>query len=441
MKTSRFLGFVVFFLISSTLGTHRPGSALFAEPAAAPSEELKTEVRRLIRQLDADQLADRDAAEEALVRKGPEIFDLLPEPDKTASAEVQERLARVRLKLQRAMVENSAQASLVTLKAQNMPLSKILGAIEKQSGNKLGDYRAKFSQPENDTPLTLTFEKTPFWQALDRVLDAAGMTIYPYGDQPGLNLVGQAPDARPRVDSACYDGPFRFAVTKIVAQRDFQNPGAAALFVNLEAAWEPRLKPIVLRQKPSDIKAVDDRGQPLKLLREGGEEEINPQGDSPGVELTLPFALPPRSMAKIARLEGQLTAMIPGRTETFRFDGLLKAKNVKQRGAGVTVTLEEVRENNKTWEVQVHVRFDEPGDALASHRGWIFRNEAHLEGPDGKPIPYDSMETTAQSPEEIGLAYIFVLDEPPAKLKFVYKTPGAILGKTFKYVFKDLPLP
>jgi hypothetical protein len=91
--------------------------------------------------------------------------------------------------------------------------------------------------------------------------------------------------------------------------------------------------------------------------------------------------------------------------------------------------------------VRMRVKFDEAGDALASHRGWIFRNEAFLEDPDGEQIPCDTLETTMQTRDEVGLAYLFVLDEPPAKLKFVYKTPGAILGKTFQYELKDIPLP
>ena len=53
------------------------------------------------------------------------------------------------------------------------------------------------------------------------------------------------------------------------------------------------------------------------------------------------------------------------------------------------------------------VRFDDAGDALASHRQWIFNNEAYLEGPDGKPIAYDSFETTAQGKNEVGMAYLF----------------------------------
>ena len=114
---------------------------------------------------------------------------------------------------------------------------------------------------------------------------------------------------------------------------------------------------------------------------------------------------------------------------------------MEKRLAGVTVTLEQVRKNNEAWEVFVRARFDDAGDALASHRGWIFRNEAYLEGPDGKPIAYDTMETTLQTKNEVGVSYIFVLDKPPANMKFVYKTPGAILGTNVEYEIRNLDLP
>ena len=115
------------------------------------------------------------------------------------------------------------------------------------------------------------------------------------------------------------------------------------------------------------------------------------------VELVLPFAAPPREVKEIASIKGKLSAIIPGKVETFQFDNLLKAKNVEKHIAGVTVTLEGVQQNNEAWEVRIRVKFDEAGDALASHRGWIFQNEAYLEGPDGKPIAYDAFETTRQA--------------------------------------------
>ncbi|MGD0654058.1 MAG: hypothetical protein ABSA16_06920 [Thermoguttaceae bacterium] len=415
--------------------------SLAGEPLPSASDDLKQEVRRLVHELDSDELAQRNAAEETLIGKGPAALDLLPAPTDRTSAEVRERLARVRQKLQQAAVESSVKPSLIMLDAESMPLSKVLSALEEQSGNKIVDYRERFGQPASDPALKVHFDKTPFWQALDQVLDQANLTVYPYADEPGLNIVGRALGQTLRVQNAVYAGPFRFEPTRLDAQRDLSNSKASVLRLTIEVAWEPRLKPISLAQRLTDVQAIDDRSGRLKVESEEAEIEVPVEGLKSAVELTLPFALPPREAKAIARVKGKITASIPGRIEEFRFDDLLKAKNVEKRLAGVTVTLEQVRRNNEAWEVFVRARFDEPGDALASHRGWIFRNEAYLEGADGKPIAYDTMETTLQTKNEVGVSYIFVLDKPPANMKFVYKTPGAIIGAGVEYELRDLKLP
>ena len=109
--------------------------------------------------------------------------------------------------------------------------------------------------------------------------------------------------------------------------------------------------------------------------------------------------------------------MAPGKIETFSFRDLLAAKNVVQRIAGVTVTLEQVRKNNDLWEAHVRVRFDDAGNSLESHRGWILQNEADFVGPDGQTVPYSSQETTHQSNNEIGLTYSFPSEAAAAQLE------------------------
>ena len=84
---------------------------------------------------------------------------------------------------------------------------------------------------------------------------------------------------------------------------------------------------------------------------------------------------------------------------------------------------------------------DDAGDAFESHRNWVLQNEAFLEGPDGKPITFDSMETTERTKNEIGVGYVFALDKPPEKLAFVYKTPGTVVTKKFPYELKGIKLP
>jgi hypothetical protein len=413
---------------------------LAADPVSKADDDLRLDVRRLVRKLDADQLAERDEAEKKLVEKGPPALEFIPEADDKTSPEVRERLKRVRQKLQEAAAEAAIQPSLITLKDDAMPLSKALAALAEQSGNKIKDCREDFGQPKNDPTIKVDFEKTPFWKALDQVLDRAELSLYPFADGPGLNVIAKSEKNLPLGDSVAYAGPIRFHPTQAMSIRDLRTDTSPTLRVTVETAWEPRLKPIAIRQRLKDIEATDDRGVRLSVDGEANLD-VPVDNDRAAIDFVVPFLAPARGAKEIASLKGRLTALVQGKIETFKFEDLLKAKNAQKHVAGVTVTLEAVQENNEAWEVRMRVKFDDAGDALASHRGWIFQNEAYLEQPDGTQIPYDAYETTRQGNDEVGLAYLFSLDKPPEKLKFIYKTPSALFSRTFEYELKKIKLP
>ncbi len=414
--------------------------AVWGQAGAAAEDGLQATVDRLLLQLNARQLVRREAAEEQLLELGPEVLDLLPPPAARMTAEVQQRVQRVRQKLQRLVAESVASASPITLSAEAMPLSQVLSALREQSGNKIVDFRERFGHGDADPRLKVDLDKTPFWQALDRVLDQAELTVYAFGEERAVNVVAREKDQLPRSGSASYSGPFRIEPIRILARRELHDPEGQLMQLTLEVAWEPRLKPICLVQRMEDLRAVDENGEVLPLDDRQAELEV-PAGDATTIELLLPLELPPRRVQEIASLKGRLTAMIPGKVETFTFDNVTQARNVEKKAAGVTVTLSQVRKNNELWEVRMRVRFDRAGGALQSHRGWIFDNEAFLQDADGKPIPYDTTEVTGQSEDELGIAFLFFLDHPPDGFRFVYKTPGTVVATTFDYEIKGVKLP
>jgi hypothetical protein len=427
------------------------GSLLNAQVEAAPaaaSDDLKAEVRRLVRQLDAAELARRDAAEAALLKRGPAILDLLPQPDDRTSAEVRQRLARIRQKLQQQAADAAARPTLITLHDDAMPLGKVLAELSRQSGNAIVDHRGKDGDGSDEGPaLKVNFDKTPFWKTLDQVLDQAHLQIDPFGEteKPAV-IIRTMPNKRPlsarppRSGRGYCVGPFRFEPVGIAARRNLRNDDGV-LVLSVETLWEPRLRIIGLTQRLADVTATDEKGAPLPVANAEAQLEVPCGASASAVKLDLPFQLPSRDVRRIATLKAKLQAMIPGRIETFRFDKLAGAKDVERRIAGVTVTLERVEKNNDFWEVRIRVRFDDAGDALASHRTWIFSNPAYLEGPDGKPIAYDTYETTRQEKNEVGVAFVFNTDQPLGKLTFVYKTPGAIINSSFDYELKNIDLP
>lgn len=408
-----------------------------ANPPPVVEAELAVQVRRLIRQLDAPELGQREAAEAELLRLGPKVLDLLPSQADSSRPELAERLNRIRQQLQRAVSTAVLQPSTVTLQGR-MSLSKVLAAFALQTGNKIASVGA--DKPAGEGPeLSVDFEKTPFWQALDTVLLQAGLSAYYYGSEKAIGIMPRAPGPASARGRVSYSGPFRFEPTAVLARRDLRR-GTASLRVDVEIAWEPRLAPISFQQKMSEVAAFDEQGHRLEVEQVAADREIPIEPDRLAKEITLPFQLPPREVRQIARLKGKLHVLVPGKTETFRFGNLAGAKNIEQRLPGVTVVLEQVRQNKKIWEIYLAVRFDETHGALASHRTWISANPAYLEGPEGKRIEGNA-ETTRHTAAEIGVMYLFYVEEPIDKYTFVYQTPGMIFSQAFEYELRDIELP
>jgi hypothetical protein len=421
-------------LVSSVLAG-QPGKA--GLPAEQP---LELTVRRLVRQLDAARLAEREQAEQALLDLGTEVLDLLPPTSDHLPAEVQQRVGRIRQKFEQQMAEAATQPARVTLVGRQ-PLSQVLAKIQEQTGNRMVIQPGAVGGPAADPEVNVEFDKTPYWQAIAEVARQAGLAVYPYGEKDAISLVGQPEAEAVRPSLVSYSGPVRFEAIRVLAQRDLRKRDGGSLRLTLETAWEPRLSPISLRQPRDAIEAVDENGQQIRVEQREAKIEVPVSPLATAVELVIPFELPPREVKKIAKLTGVLDALLPGRTETFRFDRLATAKDVEKRVAGVTVKLEQVRKNNTIWQVRIRVRYDEPAGAMASHRTWMFDNEAFLEGPEGKKIEYDAFETTWQSENEFGIAYLFALEEPLDKYTFVYKTPSRILSSQFRYEISEVELP
>jgi hypothetical protein len=414
------------------------GSMLLAQ-AETPSESLKNEVDKLVLQLNDPQLGKREEAEKRILELGPAALDLLPATAR--QAEVKLRLERIRLALGRAQAEALAHASTVTLKAEKMPLLEVLAAIQEQTGNKIVDARDQFGQEAAAVSLTVDFDKTPFWEAFDKVLDQAGLTVYPYIGENALAVVGRGEASTDRVDQTAYVGAFRFDPMELLARRDLRTGEGQTLQLRVETAWEPRLAPIAIRQSMSDVTAVDERGETLSLSAPEAEVEIPINAGSSAAEMSLNFALPPRNVARIASLKGKLTTLLPTGVETFTFKDLGANRSEERRQANITVVLEQVRKNNELWEVRVRLHFDKAANALESHRGWVFNNPAYLLDPQGKQVAYATLETTRQTDNEVGFAYFFVAEQGLKDYQFVYKSPTVIMDRTIEYEIKDLELP
>jgi hypothetical protein len=349
-------------------------------------------------------------------------------------------LGQVRNALEKALAEAAAQPSLVTLQGE-FPLSEALAALEKQTHNKIVDLRDKFGQQRTDPPVKASFEKTPFWKALDELLAQAGLTLYNFGGQPGtIAFVSRADGLQKGVVPAAYSGLFRVEGERIQASRDLRNPASQSLRLTLEVNWEPRLSPILLQLPLADVQAQDEAGGAIAVESRGGKLEAPVEGSVAAVELQIPFVAPARSVKKIASLSGTLLALVPGELATFEFADLENVKATEQRCGGVTVVLDQ-RKNLAVYELSVRVRFERAENALESHRGWIYSNEAYLIDAEGQHVDNDGYRAFLQEANEVGVAYLFAHEKGLKGCKFVYKTPAALVKIPAKFILQDIPLP
>ncbi len=365
-----------------------------AEQPAADTAKLEQQIAELVETFDARRAEERRAAEETLVELAGKtvssterVLQRLPEPSERMPPSVRSALVRVRRKIEQQLASASRQSSRITLNVKDAPLAEVLRTISEQTGNGLRDNRENFGDEAPETLVTISIQDEPFWPAMDRLLDLTGMGIYAYGGEGELTLVARGETASNRVGAATYAGPLRFEPIRVVSTRGLRDKQEESLDVDLEISWEPRLRPIAISQPLADLRVVADGGVPLSPRRPEQNLEVEVTPGSQAVELRVSLVLPDRKTRSIALIQGVLKTLAPGKIATFRFENIgANAGALLQKQGNATVRLDRFFKNNAIWELRMRLQLDNAGDALASHRGWVFQNTSYLVDDQGDRI-------------------------------------------------------
>ena len=126
------------------------------------------------------------------------------------------------------------------------------------------------------------------------MLDAAQMStvrLFRRGDIWRWSSASRAHSAAPG-RGADYSGPFRIEATGVTAQRGLRAPDQSGLRVDLEIAWEPRLRPIALdagRRRLEGHRATTAARCPPP--REDAAFDVEVDAGSHAAEVTHPAAI------------------------------------------------------------------------------------------------------------------------------------------------------
>jgi hypothetical protein len=410
---------------------------------------LRDRVLQLVERLDAPEKPAQDAAQAALIKLGPKILILLPDAAAAKTPERKSRLEKIRNALKDMVPDGTTAATKVTIKGKGIRLSEALQQLQKQSGNAITDKREELGAEITNPAIDLEIADKSFFEALDEIAKLAGVTTtYTTGDGTigimagaSMEAAPGAPAPKPSKPMVVYTGPFRVELKGLNIQRDFTT-GATSANLQLEAAWEPRLRPMLLKLNYENLKITDDRKKEVAAQVSAESDEVVVRPENPSSDINLNLAAPEREAKSLASLKVKAEMTIPAGVKTFTFPSLAQ-KNVTAKQGDVSLTLEDTEVEEQIWKVHIELLYPGEGPAFESYRQGLFNNRLWLQHADGSRFEHNGgFSNTGSDGGKLGFEYLFV-DAPgkPSDYKLVYETPSRVITIPLEFEFKDIPLP
>ena len=139
------------------------------------------------KQLEAASFEDRDKAEAEIIKIGSAALDHIADPSEDFEEDLNERLIRIRKKLEKVAIQEAISPSKITLSGE-MSLKQAFAGVKKQSGNVIAlaeGYDPAFLNKK----ITLDLKEASFWTAFAEIQSRGGLSSDAYGSVPGQATV------------------------------------------------------------------------------------------------------------------------------------------------------------------------------------------------------------------------------------------------------------
>jgi WD40 repeat protein len=292
---------------------------------------------------------EADADAKRLEEVGAPARKTLADAASKAKPEIRGRLEAI---LDRIDLREALAPTPINLRLKNASVAEAVSALAKQSPIELQyrpAFRSRVGTAGEPKRITLDLESVPFWEALDRLCQAAGLS---YGSAGyALRLVETSMDERPRV---AYHGPCCLQVGSLTYSRNLYALGPSPqvseqLMLNLAAFCEPHL-PVSGHGQPRVTEATDDTGRSL-MPAEGPDyinHYYNPVYPAQALQMMLPLRAPPKLGGKLKTLKGRLPLeVMVGRRPLLTVDDVANASGKTFHGEDdLRLTVRNVQANN-----------------------------------------------------------------------------------------------
>lgn len=397
-------------------------------PIGSPvvSSDLRPEVEKLINHLDAPQLAVREKAEKDLVAMGPRILPLLG-PERQLLPEASLRLNRVRAALVEQMVTTETLPTRVTCKVNGVPLRTVISEVSQQTGNLL-----TVDPNLGERPVTWDCQDKTFWEAIEDLTKMLRLDCEA-AESGGLMLVQREPVESRYADSAVNCGIFRVQLRELAR---IERGGSSLAAVTIDIKWEPRLQPAVIWLRSISIEGSGP-GDAKPAQGTFVRREIPVAPRKCFVVLSVPLELPSGMSGQATILRGAFEPVLPVAMLDVAFDTRELRQSSRSIFLGQAEITAKLRQGPEAgYEIVLRVRYQEPFDAFASHRGWFYSWPVYLEVASKRLSPTRT-ELMSMSEDGVELLYRFGYSED-SNGRFICRVPVAIVRPVIEF---QLPLP
>ncbi len=418
--------------------------------------------KKLLDELGSENWRVREQASRQLAALGeqalPHLRKALLESD---DPEVRQRLSVLVRQMERAFL---IEPKRITLNAKDQTCKQILEAIAQQTG-----YRLEFQAfgPHGEAKYSFEFQNTPFWQAVDTVANAAGLSMFAEYEDNVIRFYPQE-TISPYV---AYSGPFRFTATNISVNRNVQLAGInrrgegqrANEHMNLsfQINSEPK-NPMLGITQPELTEAKDDLGG--NLLQPQTRNAYYPGYYNSGfrghsTHMNVNLSRGDRRATLIKSLKGRVgIILLAGATPEIVVTEPLKVEKKTFRSRTVELELESVTEDtNQKGNYTVALKVSRVPPPGASHRGedWNWGNSIwqKLELLDTQGQRYYCHGPTTQNNNGTGTVQLVVQFGPEDRRtgrgpKKALTAPAKLIlhewltvTQVVAFEFQDIPLP
>jgi len=419
-----------------------PSASSYADDATSTAN-----FESLIRQLSAPEFRARENAVRTIEQLGDAALPALRKAQPHPDPEVRQRLAQLIVRMER---NGLLSPKLVTIRADQIPVSEVFKQLSEQTGYKLATVQG------GNQLVMMRAENIPFWQAIDQICNQTGLGLQPHYDTNGNSLtftkIGRL---SPHV---IYAGPFRLSavsfhhstmldLTTPQQQNPMNRPRTESLTFMFQVIGEPKVPLMSLGQPRLDA-AVDDQGNSLvapgNRFYESSYHHYFSGYRNPVLQTQVQLN-GHGSATSLRVLKGSLpiTFLAEQRPEIVISD-ILKVKNQKFEGNQVSLEIDEVKEQpGKQYHIRATAR--RGGNENQHDYSWTNSLAQRVELFDDKGEKFQSQGFNWDNGTPTSVTGTFQFgDGGNAKLgkpaKLVYYN-WITSQHQIEFEFKDLPLP